>query len=84
MTNHDIVLQAYIKTEAYGYAISDAGKAIEIDPKLIKVRKAVPVRGGDGWTNANCLHRRITAAALREPLFFARRKPSMILKNVFD
>ncbi|KAK3190549.1 Palmitoyl-protein thioesterase 1 [Lecanicillium sp. MT-2017a] len=28
--------QAYIKTEAYGYAISDADKAIEIDPKLIK------------------------------------------------
>lgn len=29
--------QAYIKTEAYGYAISDAGKAIELNPKLVKV-----------------------------------------------
>ncbi|KAI1036821.1 hypothetical protein LB503_003104 [Fusarium chuoi] len=30
--------QAYIKTEAYGYAIADATKAIELNPKLIKVR----------------------------------------------
>ncbi|KAK5993208.1 Serine/threonine-protein phosphatase T [Cladobotryum mycophilum] len=28
--------QAYIKSEAYGYAISDASKAIEINPKLVK------------------------------------------------
>ncbi|EFY97335.1 hypothetical protein MHUMG1_06973 [Metarhizium humberi] len=28
--------QAYIKTEAYGYAIADAGKALELNPKLIK------------------------------------------------
>lgn len=32
-------LQAYIKTEAYGYAIIDATKAIELNPKLIKVCK---------------------------------------------
>lgn len=29
--------QAHIKTEAYGYAIADAGKAIELNPKLVKV-----------------------------------------------
>lgn len=28
--------QAYIKTEAYGYAVIDATKAIELSPKLIK------------------------------------------------
>ncbi|KAM0510773.1 hypothetical protein ACHAPE_010543 [Trichoderma viride] len=28
--------QAYIKTEAYGYAIADATKAIELNPKLVK------------------------------------------------
>ncbi|OAA52009.1 serine/threonine-protein phosphatase 5 [Metarhizium rileyi] len=28
--------QAYIKTEAYGYAIEDAGKALELNPKLVK------------------------------------------------
>ena len=33
--------QAYLKTEAYGYAISDATKAIEIDPSFVKVRKAL-------------------------------------------
>ena len=31
-------LQAYLKTEAYGYAISDATKAIELDPSFVKVR----------------------------------------------
>jgi len=30
--------QAYIKTEAYGYAVADATKAIELNPKLVKVR----------------------------------------------
>ena len=29
--------QAYLKTEAYGYAIADATKAIELDPKFVKV-----------------------------------------------
>ncbi|RDA85059.1 hypothetical protein CP532_3127 [Ophiocordyceps camponoti-leonardi (nom. inval.)] len=28
--------QAHIKAEAYGYAISDAGKAIELNPRLVK------------------------------------------------
>lgn len=28
--------QAYLKTEAYGYAIADATKAIELDPKFVK------------------------------------------------
>ncbi|GAO17037.1 uncharacterized protein UV8b_03147 [Ustilaginoidea virens] len=28
--------QAYIKTEAYGYAIADAGKALDLDPNLVK------------------------------------------------
>ena len=32
------MLQANIKTEAYGYAIADATKAIELNPKLVKVR----------------------------------------------
>jgi tetratricopeptide (TPR) repeat protein len=31
-------LQANIKSEAYGYAIADATKAIEIDPNFVKVR----------------------------------------------
>jgi serine/threonine-protein phosphatase 5 len=28
--------QAYIKTEAYGYAVADATKAIDLNPKLVK------------------------------------------------
>lgn len=32
------VLQAHIKLEAYGYAIADATKAIELDPGYVKVR----------------------------------------------
>ncbi|KZZ89967.1 ser/thr protein phosphatase type 5 [Moelleriella libera RCEF 2490] len=28
--------QAYIRSEAFGYAIADAGKALELNPKLIK------------------------------------------------
>jgi hypothetical protein len=35
-------LQAYLKTEAYGYAIADATKAIELDPKFVKVRNQYP------------------------------------------
>ena len=31
------MVQANIKSEAYGYAIADATKAIELDPKLVKV-----------------------------------------------
>jgi hypothetical protein len=34
--------QANIKSEAYGYAIADATKAIELNPKFIKVR-SIPV-----------------------------------------
>jgi serine/threonine-protein phosphatase 5 len=30
-------MKAYIKSEAYGYAIADTTKAIELNPKLIKV-----------------------------------------------
>jgi serine/threonine-protein phosphatase 5 len=30
-------MQANIKSEAYGYAISDATKAIELDPNFVKV-----------------------------------------------
>jgi hypothetical protein len=30
-------LQANIKSEAYGYAIADATKAIELDPNFVKV-----------------------------------------------
>lgn len=84
MTNCVVTQQAYIKTEAYGYAISDADKAIEIDPKLIKVRTVSSPRGGRLFVDANHLRRRITAEALREPPFFAQRKPSTILKNAFD
>ena len=32
--------QAYIKTEAYGFAIRDATKAVELDPAFVKVRRA--------------------------------------------
>jgi serine/threonine-protein phosphatase 5 len=30
--------QAHIKSEAFGYAIADATKAIELNPKFVKVR----------------------------------------------
>jgi serine/threonine-protein phosphatase 5 len=30
--------QAYLKTEAYGFAIRDATKAIELKPNFVKVR----------------------------------------------
>lgn len=33
-------IQAYIKTEAYGFAIRDATKAIELNPSFVKVRIA--------------------------------------------
>jgi hypothetical protein len=36
-------MQAYLKTEAYGYAIRDATKAIELKPSFVKVRIPVPV-----------------------------------------
>jgi len=37
------MLQAYLKLEAYGYAVADATKAIEVDPAFIKAyyRRAV-------------------------------------------
>jgi hypothetical protein len=28
---------AYLKTEAYGYALADSSKAIELDPHYLKV-----------------------------------------------
>lgn len=31
------VLQAHIKLEAYGFAIADATKALELDPSYVKV-----------------------------------------------
>lgn len=34
MTNYE---EANIKSEAYGYAIADATKAIELDPNFVKV-----------------------------------------------
>lgn len=37
VTNIHIYPQANIKSEAYGYAIADATKAIELNPKLVKV-----------------------------------------------
>jgi hypothetical protein len=40
-------LQANIKSEAYGYAIADATKAIELNPKFVKVRPQTR-RGPDG------------------------------------
>jgi serine/threonine-protein phosphatase 5 len=33
----DLHAQAHIKAEAYGYAIEDATKAIELDPSFVKV-----------------------------------------------
>jgi serine/threonine-protein phosphatase 5 len=35
--SRDWLLKANIKSEAYGYAIADATKAIELDPKFVKV-----------------------------------------------
>lgn len=32
--------QAYLKTEAYGFTIRDATKAIELNPGFVKVRNA--------------------------------------------
>jgi len=42
VTDALVPLQAYLKTEAYGYAIADATKAIELDPGFVKVR-SVPI-----------------------------------------
>lgn len=36
-TNMAILIQAHIKMEAYGYAIADATKALELDPTNVKV-----------------------------------------------
>lgn len=33
--------QANIKVEAYGFAIADATKAIELDPGFVKVRESM-------------------------------------------
>jgi hypothetical protein len=38
-THVDQVSQANIKLEAYGFAIADATKALEIDPDNVKVRQ---------------------------------------------
>ena len=38
-------LQANIKLEQYGYAIADATKAIEVDPKCVKVFHPVRQNG---------------------------------------
>ena len=35
----DMGWQANIKLEAYGYALADATKAIELDPNYVKVRR---------------------------------------------
>lgn len=39
--------QAYIKTEAFGYAVADASKAIELDPNFVKAyyRRAISNMG---------------------------------------
>jgi hypothetical protein len=39
VTNTLFLPKAYLKTEAYGYAIADATKAIELDPGFVKVRR---------------------------------------------
>ena len=44
--------QAYLKTEAYGYTIADATKAIELKPEFIKVSTYV-IGCEAGW--AMCL-----------------------------
>jgi hypothetical protein len=41
-------LQANIKSEAYGYAIADATKAIELNPDFVKVRILPPCLILDG------------------------------------
>lgn len=37
-------MQANLKTEAYGYAIRDATKAIELNPGFVKVRYPLLLR----------------------------------------
>ena len=32
---------AYLRTECFGYALQDASKALQLDPKYIKVRRAM-------------------------------------------
>ena len=46
MTNSE---KANIKSEAYGYAIADATKAIELDPNFVKV-----FAPGDAMTRVFC------------------------------
>jgi len=36
-------MQCYLKTEAYGYAIRDATKAVELKPGFTKVRNLLPL-----------------------------------------
>ncbi len=49
MTDTLSLPQAYLKTEAYGYAIADATKAIELDPSFVKVRRLYLVLEEDIW-----------------------------------
>lgn len=37
-----LCVQCYLKTEAYGYAIRDATKAVELKPGFTKVRNLLP------------------------------------------
>lgn len=45
---------AYVKTESYGYALSDASKALELDNKYIKVSSSALCRLGTGIGRRNC------------------------------
>lgn len=65
-------LQANIKSEAYGYAIADATKAIELDPNFVKVRCHLHVNMASlrpgllpiSWLHSNAAFRHISAEPL--------------------
>lgn len=38
------LLQAQFKLEAFGFAIADATKALELDPNYVKVRRYISCR----------------------------------------
>lgn len=76
MANASTLIQAYLKTEAYGYAIADATKAIELNPSFVKVRRhLLPLDGGIPVLRLTSPFRLITAAALPTPLVYGRKMP---------
>jgi hypothetical protein len=47
------LLQAQFKLEAFGFAIADATKALELDPNYVKVRRYISCRRNNTYTPAD-------------------------------